>query len=144
MSRKSSQINRTILIDQLGTKCCNCGKECHDLIIYHHIVPISLGGKDIITNIVPICTECHNILHHGISEDNHISHSELIKAAIKKQKESGTYTGGRKKTTLEDIPDQFFDYLNKIKNNEITKTEAARKLNCSRSTIYKYLQILEK
>lgn len=47
----------------LGTVCCNCGKECGSEIIYHHIVPLERGGKDIESNLAPLCYECHTICH---------------------------------------------------------------------------------
>jgi len=49
----------------LGTVCSNCGKECGRDIEYHHIVPLEYGGQDVISNIVPLCIECHNMCTHG-------------------------------------------------------------------------------
>lgn len=142
MSRKSSHLNKNILKDSLGTKCCNCGKECNNNIIYHHVVPIILGGKDIITNIVPICTECHSIIHHGSKKNQSIDHSVLIKEGIKRAKENNVHVG-RRQIVLEDIPQDFFKYYKLIQNNEITKKEAAYRLNLSRNTLYKYIKIYE-
>ena len=47
----------------LGSVCCNCGKECGAEIEYHHIVPLEHGGNDIISNLAPICYECHTKVH---------------------------------------------------------------------------------
>ena len=49
----------------LGTVCYNCGKECGTHIEYHHIVPLEYGGRDVITNIVPLCSECHSMQTWG-------------------------------------------------------------------------------
>lgn len=49
--------------DNLGSVCCNCGSTQN--IHYHHIVPLSLGGTNKLTNIVPICEECHGKAHGG-------------------------------------------------------------------------------
>lgn len=49
----------------LGTVCCNCGKDCGYKIEYHHIVPLEYGGKDVIGNIVPLCSECHSMTTFG-------------------------------------------------------------------------------
>ena len=49
----------------LGTVCCNCGKDVGKFIEYHHIVPLELGGKDILSNLAPICPECHSIITFG-------------------------------------------------------------------------------
>lgn len=47
----------------LGTICCNCGKECGADIEYHHVVPLERGGFDIISNLKPLCFECHAKVH---------------------------------------------------------------------------------
>lgn len=47
----------------LGSVCCNCGKECGKEIEYHHIIPLERGGKDIISNLAPVCYECHTKIH---------------------------------------------------------------------------------
>jgi len=47
----------------LGTVCCNCGAECGSQIEYHHIVPLERGGKDIISNLAPLCFDCHSLCH---------------------------------------------------------------------------------
>jgi formate-dependent nitrite reductase cytochrome c552 subunit len=47
----------------LGTVCCNCGKECGGEIEYHHVVPLERGGKDIVSNLAPLCYECHSVIH---------------------------------------------------------------------------------
>lgn len=47
----------------LGTVCCNCGKECGAEIEYHHVIPLERGGQDIISNLAPVCYECHSKIH---------------------------------------------------------------------------------
>lgn len=47
----------------LGTVCCNCGKDCGTEIEYHHVVPLEHGGKDIKSNLKPVCYECHSLIH---------------------------------------------------------------------------------
>ena len=47
----------------LGTVCCNCGKECGSEIEYHHVVPLERGGNDIVSNLAPLCFECHTLCH---------------------------------------------------------------------------------
>lgn len=48
--------------ETLGHKCVNCGSE--DNIVYHHIVPLSQGGTNRLTNIVPVCIRCHKAIHN--------------------------------------------------------------------------------
>lgn len=62
-SRKTAYKAKQEMI--LGSVCCNCGKDCGKQIEYHHIVPLELGGKDIISNLAPICFECHSVIHFG-------------------------------------------------------------------------------
>lgn len=132
---------RNKLLQEKGIQCCNCQKNCED-IVFHHIVPLSLGGSENFSNIVPLCNNCHNLIHHG-KNNNHYTHSELIKEGMKKAKENGVAIG-RKTTTIEDIPSNFKnEYYPLIKNKQISITEVARQLKMSRTTIYKYIGIIE-
>lgn len=47
----------------VGDTCANCGSK--ENIEYHHIVPLFLGGRDVQSNIVPLCYKCHKAAHHG-------------------------------------------------------------------------------
>lgn len=55
---------RRMLFDELGATCANCGAT--EFIEYHHIVPLSHGGTNRISNIVPLCQECHFKAHGKI------------------------------------------------------------------------------
>ena len=67
MGRKQSEIEKEFermkpgLKQILGSTCCACGET--DNIQYHHILPVILGGDNRLTNIVPICAECHSKIH---------------------------------------------------------------------------------
>ena len=52
---------RVKLKEKLGCKCANCGSK--NEIEYHHIVPLRIGGTNRLTNIVPLCTRCHDLVH---------------------------------------------------------------------------------
>ena len=58
----------------LGTICCNCGADVGDKIEYHHIVPLERGGRDVASNIAPLCYDCHSLCSFGkkrkVSERN--------------------------------------------------------------------------
>ena len=41
-------------------RCISCGRED---ITWHHVVPIEIGGADKISNIVPLCSDCHMNVH---------------------------------------------------------------------------------
>ncbi len=47
------------LCERYKNKCLCCGREDMKLTI-DHIVPISLGGLNIISNIQPLCSYCNN------------------------------------------------------------------------------------
>lgn len=48
-------------------KCCNCGSPATHA---HHIVPVALGGLDVLSNIASLCNNCHGAIH-GIDFSNH-------------------------------------------------------------------------
>lgn len=52
---------REKLLKQLGRTCVNCG--VNENIEYHHIVPLINGGTNKLSNIVPLCFECHSKAH---------------------------------------------------------------------------------
>ena len=45
------------------SKCVNCGCEDFNMLMVHHIVPLSNGGLDVESNMVTLCAECHNRAH---------------------------------------------------------------------------------
>ena len=145
MSREnSSKFSKSILKQIKGTVCVNCGKNELDEINYHHIIPLSLGGNDIESNIVPLCSKCHDLLHFGQNDNGSFSHSQLIKSGIEKAKLQGKQIG-RHTVTIENIPQTFKNYYYSfLKNKDKSITKASQELNLSRTTIYKYINILEK
>lgn len=63
--------------------------------------------------------------------------------AAAKEKNNGVNPGGRPKTTLDTIPEVFFKYYAMYNNNQINKLEFSRLTRLSRSSIYKYIDIVE-
>lgn len=61
--RNVSQTFRRQIKEKCGDVCVGCGSN--ENIEYHHIVPISLGGADDFSNIVPLCHACHKAAHNG-------------------------------------------------------------------------------
>ena len=134
---KTSVIPRKKLLEEKGTVCINCQQDKQNEIIFHHIIPISIGGQDILSNIVPLCEKCHSLVHFG--KEKNISHSELIKEGLKKTNKRI----GRPSCTIDNIPENFKNYYYLIKSGQKNITTAARELQCSRTTIYKYIHIIE-
>lgn len=54
--------NRTLL--WCDRHCCLCKKACGVNIVVHHIIPESENGTDDIDNAIPLCFECHSIVHN--------------------------------------------------------------------------------
>lgn len=118
---------REILISNKGNICCNCGDNRN--IEFHHIVPLSLGGKDILTNIVPLCNRCHNLIHNvnmgaGILGPQ----SEKFQKALKEGRV------GRPKIK---ITDNYLEAYADWKEKKITATEAMKRAGVSRATWYR-------
>jgi hypothetical protein len=114
-----------------------------------------LGGKDIETNKCDLCDRCHQIIHAVFTEQQALSHSELIKIGIQKKKEAlergeqyiprshrkSSNTIGRPKLQLEDIPEHFVTLYKSKEYKNIS--DLARKANMSRTTVYRYIDKLE-
>lgn len=75
--------------DALPHKCVNCGSDRG--LVYHHIVPVSNGGNDVISNIAVLCTVCHSKVHY--TESHMIDHGELVREGIAKARERGIRVG---------------------------------------------------
>ena len=118
----------------IGNKCCNCGSE-KDLE-YHHIVPIALGGNDIISNLVCLCYGCHSLIHHG--DKKQINHSELIKSALRKSKKR---LGKAKKTLF--VPNEVSNRYQQFIKGGFSKVAYAKMCNISRPTLDKYLKVMK-
>ena len=56
------QVLRQIVLKRDGFKCCNCRADDETLDV-HHVVPISRGGSNRLTNLKVVCRTCHNLIH---------------------------------------------------------------------------------
>ena len=79
--------------DKVGRSCANCGAT--DDLQYHHIVPLAIGGNDIVSNMVCLCARCHWVIHQGAKPT--FDHGECVKAGIKAAKERGVKWGKKPK-----------------------------------------------
>lgn len=66
--------------------------------------------------------------------------SQRVKSGMQNAAAKGKQIG-RPKTTVDSLPDRFWKYLRLYQDGEITVSEFARLLNCSRTTIYKYMHL---
>lgn len=68
--------------------CCNCGRHGDHT---HHIVPLGSGGRDVLSNVVTICSDCHGLAHGT----NFGDHKQLIRAGLAKAKAQGKPLGAQ-------------------------------------------------
>jgi len=70
----------------------------------------------------------------------------MIRARVKSGMENAKAKGkaiGRPHTTIDDVPPAFLKFYPAYKNGQLTATEFARVANVGRTTLYKYLKIVE-
>lgn len=104
---------KAMVRDEHGCACVNCGS--YENVEYHHIVPISLGGTNAISNVVPLCHKCHKAAHCG----RHLSHY------------SDHSNGGRKRR----VPDEeFYRICNLWLDGQIGNLKRAEMLGISVNT----------
>lgn len=68
--------------------------------------------------------------------------SQRVKSGMENARSKGKRIG-RPETTKEDIPDRFWRYYPMYKEGTINVSEMGRMMNCSRTTLYKYLRLAE-
>ena len=65
-----------------------------------------------------------------------------VKEGLAASREKGII-GGRPKTSKENIPDIFYKYYPMYKTGQLNKVEFSKITGLSRSSIYKYIYIVE-
>lgn len=130
------------LINKKGTICSNCHINCEQQIVFHHIIPLSLGGTDNDSNIVPLCTQCHQKIHGITTEKAELSHSELTKLGMERARQAGKQIGGKKGshyiTKKSIIAKEIIKKECKDFNGNHTDAETMILANISKKTYYKY------
>lgn len=68
MEAKSQRLYKTsnqnwgeVILNYLGKSCYYCDKK--DKLHIHHILPLSRGGRNELSNLEVVCTLCHRKLH---------------------------------------------------------------------------------
>lgn len=69
MRRRQTQAMRKVLSEHESCELCGSNRELQA----HHIIPVSLGGRDVEENILCVCAKCHTPL---------TPHSVLTKNAL--------------------------------------------------------------
>lgn len=105
---------KRMLREVMPPVCGNCGSD--ENVEYHHIVPLSIGGTNRLTNIVPLCNRCHKAFHCG----QHIS----------KYKNTENMGRPRKATLTPEVEEILWDWA----NGKIGHSECKELLGYSKST----------
>ena len=80
--------------------CINCGKPAIEL---HHVIPLVLGGNDIDSNKVYLCSECHALIHGYDIKTRGTDWHNLQRIGIERAKAEGKYKGGTKMRINEEL-----------------------------------------
>lgn len=63
----------TLARDNFTCACCKRGGEQYvDILDFHHIMPVFLGGVDSVDNGIMLCVACHRLVHLYSTGDLHI------------------------------------------------------------------------
>ena len=68
---------------------------------------------------------------------------QRVKSGMANAKAKGKRIG-RPETTADRLPDKFWKYYRMYQNEQITISECAKMLGCTRPTVYKYIALAEK
>lgn len=90
-------------IEKNNYSCMVCGKhafsgekQIHYYMEVHHLIPMEYqyrfsAGLDITPNIIPLCPDCHKIIHYGDNE----SRKKILTSLFEKQKNALVHCGLR-------------------------------------------------
>lgn len=62
--RKDNRKKKLALIKRDGTKCFYCGKEMYDDVTLEHLIPLTSGGSNKLSNAVLAHSNCNNDVGH--------------------------------------------------------------------------------
>ena len=94
------------------------------------------------TGEISVFTQGQLMMLGLINEIQRLLIVSAVKEGLAASRERGII-GGRPRTTMDNIPEVFFKYYAMYKNHQINKVEFSRITGLSRSSIYKYIDIIE-
>lgn len=82
-------VKKTVMArDKSTCQCCKRGGEQYvDILDYHHILPVFLGGNDTPENGIMLCVACHRLVHLYSTDDLHVD-TALLTGSYDELKES--------------------------------------------------------
>lgn len=117
--------------------CINCQKPATE---QHHVVPLALGGNDIDSNKVWLCSQCHCLIHNMNIERRGIEWRHLQAGGIARAKQEGKYKG---KAKMEIDWELFKRLYPQWRNGKITATKMMNELNLKPNTFYRRVKDYE-
>ena len=116
---------------QTNNYCANCGAPATEL---HHIVPLALGGNDINSNTIYLCSKCHALIHGMNVKHRGIEWQRLQRAGIEKAKLEGKYKGRVKIPINEEL---FISECAKWRAGQQTAIETMTHIGLKPNTFYR-------
>ena len=117
----------------------NCGSTKG--IVYHHIVPVELGGNEVPSNIAVLCSVCHGKVHYG--KDGVMDHGQLVSLGMRRAMEQGVRVG-RKPADGERIMRAIAEQSTQFNEDSfITEAEIREKLGIKNVCYCKYKRKLK-
>ena len=102
---------KKMLSESLPHECHVCGCTEESKLVYHHIVPLALGGENDLRNIIVLCAECHSKTH-------------MVPNAWKE---------GGKGRPIKEFPDGYENILDDYVNGDIGRKECEKRLKIPRN-----------
>lgn len=96
MTREFNAKLKKEVFGRCNNKCHICNFSIQQILNMHHIIPVNLGGKDLIENLTLLCPNCHTLVHRlaakkFINKDKiQFLNQEYDKSAIKRLSEIST------------------------------------------------------
>jgi len=105
-NRRIRRILQQKFVDENGIlRCTNCGEVATE---WDHNVPVEVGGRDVISNILPLCHSCHVAKHS-------------MKPISMRKRPLGCNKGGRPRN----VPENYKELLNDFVYCRISREELA-------------------
>ena len=122
---------------QNDLQCINCGVSPCEL---HHVVPLSLGGNDIDSNKVPLCSYCHSLIHNFNTDSRGLNWKRLQKEGIEQAKKQGKFKG---KQPIPLNMEKFIIEYNLWKSKQQTAVQTMNNLSLKPNTFYRRVKEYE-
>lgn len=117
--RENIAQDRKKLLKILGKKCLVCSSEDSFLLQIHHVKPLSEYGDNDLENLIPVCPNCHFVIH------KYLRASRKLKK-IKEEEQAGVLSSAKEThialwRKAKSIPfGKILDYF--LKYNDLEKT----------------------